>query len=389
MRESTPPFSPRHAVQLIMVSDQAAPNLLPALDPAMKPKQIVMLVTDRMRARADCLSQAFTEAGIKVSMAHLGAGASTDYENIQKTVYDVLETNEPTEVAVNLTGGTKLMAIAARSAMQDSGARAFYVDIESGDLIWLDDPIAHQKLKSTVRLSSYLKAYGFDVHSKAEVQGVPPAQQQLFTTLVNDIGALGHALTQLNWLGQKAERDNTLSIPISEAGASNQNLDALIDHFGRAEMIERRGDTLCYKTEDARDFCKGGWLERLVYQEVEALSGPLAIRDKAMGLELERDSVRNELDVAFLHANRFFVIECKTALMDHQTRPNKANDTVFKLDNIANRVGGLGYRTMLVSYRSFSKSEESLVRALNVRLVQGRDIKNLESHLRDWVSVQH
>jgi non-ribosomal peptide synthetase component E (peptide arylation enzyme) len=50
---------------LMLVSDQAAPNLLPALDPAMKPKEAVLLVSQKMATRALALQAVLTEVGIK------------------------------------------------------------------------------------------------------------------------------------------------------------------------------------------------------------------------------------------------------------------------------------------------------------------------------------
>ena len=39
--------------QIMLVSEQAAPNLLAALDPRMKPKEAVLLVSQKMMSRAD------------------------------------------------------------------------------------------------------------------------------------------------------------------------------------------------------------------------------------------------------------------------------------------------------------------------------------------------
>ena len=97
--------------------------------------------------------------------------------------------------------------------------------------------------------------------------------------------------------------------------------------------------------------------------------------------------VKNELDVAFLARNRLFVIECKTARMDQPEAP-KANDTLFKLAEICRRVGGLGTRGMLVSYRGLREEEKRLAAALRIELATGGELARLKEKIRGWVGVQ-
>ena len=56
---------PAPKVHLLLVSAQAAPNLLPALDPLLRPDLAVLLVTQRMQAQADALQAVLTEAGVR------------------------------------------------------------------------------------------------------------------------------------------------------------------------------------------------------------------------------------------------------------------------------------------------------------------------------------
>ena len=116
------------------------------------------------------------------------------------------------------------------------------------------------------------------------------------------------------------------------------------------------------------------------------MSKEVGIRDNATNLVLfDSDNVKSELDIAFMARNRLFVIECKTARMDKPTAP-KANDTLFKLAENSKRIGGLGTRNMLTSYRSLRDSEKKLARALGIELVCGTDLLRLNEKLRHWIS---
>ena len=41
-------------------------------------------------------------------------------------------------MALNVTGGNKLMALAAQAVAQAAGWPAFYVDVDTDQIIWLD-----------------------------------------------------------------------------------------------------------------------------------------------------------------------------------------------------------------------------------------------------------
>ena len=97
-----------------------------------------------------------------------------------------------------------------------------------------------------------------------------------------------------------------------------------------AHALKRQGEQILVATEAARSFANGGWIEHHVYQSVSQVTGDLAIRDKAANLQVLGDSGQpNEIDVAFMARNRLFMVECKTARMNHEG-DLKANDPLDK-----------------------------------------------------------
>ncbi len=199
------------------------------------------------------------------------------------------------------------------------------------------------------------------------------------------MGSLEQPLAQLNWLAQQAEDRRSLHATLTEQQADSRALDALLREFEDAGALAKEGAKLIFASEAERDFVKGGWLERHVFQTVDDLSRELGLRDKAANLVvLDSGDVKNELDVAFLARNRLFVIECKTARMDRPEAP-KANDTLFKLAEICRRVGGLGTRGMLVSYRGLREEEKRLAAALRIELATGGELARLKEKIRGWV----
>lgn len=372
------------ATQVLLVSAQAAPNLLAALDPVLKPAEAVLMVSGKMRARADALEAVLREAGVKTERVNLMD--EHDFSGLEKALLEVAATRQGQSIALNVTGGTKLMALAAQSVAQAADWSVFYVDIDTDEVIWLGKEPRRQRLSEQLRLRHYLRGYGFRLDGDAQRVTSLVRHAGLVQTLVTQVGSLEAPLGQINWLGQESEDKKTLQVRLTAQQADSRGLDTLLRHFAEAGILAMESDRLTFATEADRAFAKGGWLEHYVFERVNAISGAVSIRDKAANLVvIDGEGVKNELDVAFMARNRLFVIECKTARMDKPEAP-KANDTLFKLSEICRRVGGLGTSGMLASYRPLRDEEKRLARALGVELVCGAELARFDERLQRWVS---
>lgn len=371
------------AVHILLISDQAAPNLLPALDPALKPSEAVLLVSNKMQARAEALEAVLRESGVKTN--RIALEDEHDYAKLENALLDVASSRDGQSIALNVTGGTKLMALAAQSVALAYGWSAFYVDVDTDEIIWLGKEARRQPLTQQLRLRHYLRGYGFTLAEGIERPQPSQRHNDLLRTLITQVGSLEKSLAQLNWLAQGAEDKRRLDVTLQAQQLDSRSLEALLRIFEDAGVLTVKGETLSFASEAERDFAKGGWLEHHVFRTVSALTGDLGLRDKAANLVvLDAGGVKNELDVAFMARNRLFVIECKTARMDKPEAP-KANDTLFKLAENCRRIGGLGTRGLLASYRPLGEAEKRLAGALRIELVCGADLSRLDEKIRNWV----
>ncbi len=367
--------------QICLVSEQAAANLLPALDHALKPTRVVLVVTARMQQRAGHLETVLREAGVTVE--HLLLRDEHDYQQTQNELLEWATGHADHDVHLNLTGGTKLMALAAQRVAEQAGWRPFYVDVDTDRVTWLDRP-GSQPLSEQLRLPHYLSGYGFKA-SRPQPPSLSEPRQRLLGELILQIGSLEQPLSQLNWLAQQATDGKRLHVELDARQQDSRGLEAILRKFEQAGLLHLRGARLEFVDAPALAFARGGWLEAHVFRVVAQLAQALHVRDKAANLVVEdATGVRNELDVAFLARNRLFLIECKTARMDRPEAP-KANDTLFKLAQLGRRIGGLGTCCMLASYRDLGPSEKRLAEALRIELVCGPELQTLDQRLRRWV----
>ncbi|MCX7627454.1 MAG: DUF1887 family CARF protein [Methylophilaceae bacterium] len=374
----------RFDAHVLLVSEQAAPNLLPALDPELKPKSVILFVSSKMERRAAALETVFRENGIKVERQPIAD--EHDFWRMSEEMLETATRYKNLSIALNLTGGTKLMALVAQSVAVTAGWSMFYVDLDTDEAIWLGKNSSRQRLAQQLRLRHYLKAYGFSTKDIPR-PAAEPRHRDLCATLVQNVSAFERPLGQLNWLAQKAEQNGTLEIEMDEAQRDSRGLEALLRNFEDAGVLKVNQGRVVFTNEKERAFANGGWLEDYVYRTVEGLHGVLDIRDKALNLEItDPNGVKNEFDVVFLARNRLFVIECKTSRMNLE-QSDKANNALFKLAENCRRVGGLGTRGMFATYRGLEEAEKRLAKALNIEVVAGRDLARLDERLKSWCNV--
>lgn len=375
----------RAPTHVLLVSAQAAPNLLPTLDPELRPDQAVLVVTAKMTQAAQHLERVLCEAGVKSKTVHVEN--EHNVASLGDTFLGIAATHSG-PIALNLTGGTKLMALTAQNVVaNEPNWSSFYVDVDTDEVIPLDPTQPSRRLETTLRLRHYLMAYGFQRESRPEQPALHAGADELLQTLALNAGTLQKPLGRLNGIAQRADTQRVLDVALVNHELEDRALNRLIEDFQAADMLDRVGDRLRFRNPATLAFTKGGWLERHVFRKVADLSEALAIRDKDYNVSVvDSDGVRNEMDVAFLARNRLFVIECKTARMGAAgDRDEKANGALFKLSEICRRVGGLGARGMLVSYRTLGDAERKLAKALQIQVVAGGETARLEERIRHWV----
>ncbi len=368
-------------VQIMLVSEQAAPNLLAALDSALKPQKAVLLASSIMQNRALSLQKVLQENGIVSQIVPLPDEHNLDI--LETTLLEVAVNFEGLSIALNVTGGNKLMALAAYSVAQASGWLTFYVDVDTDQIIWLDKNHPAQPLSQDLRLNHYLRSYGYSLTNGVERPQPNAAWQKLLSNLVLNVETLSDSIGQLNYISQQAR--HSLICNMTDRQMDSRSLEAVLRNFEDANVLKVKENNVIFQSEAARIFANGGWIEHHVYQTVCKVTGALSIRDKAANLQVQSiDGQPNEIDVAFMARNRLFMIECKTARMDNP-EDLKANDTLYKLAENCRRIGGLGTRGMLATYRRLRESELRLAKALKIEVVAGANLRRLDEKLKQWV----
>jgi hypothetical protein len=382
-----------YEVHLALVSQQATPNITPALDLDFRPREVVLLVSPDMIRQADALAEVLIVSGLKVSRWPIED--AWDIEHVRDRVLSFLSAREGEAIALNATGGTKPMSIAAYEVFRSLEQPIFYVHPEKDRVIWLYPRGESHELAGRVKLPAFLQAHGARLERQGSQQGIPVARRELTASLIRDIQCLAPALATLNWIASQAQ-NRLISPPLDLAQRKNLSLMELIGRFEGEGLLAWRGDKLCFPDEEARFYVNGGWFEDHVYGVLFGLRTRLpskgrSIQDFGRGLEVSRrvgkELVRNELDVAFLADNRFYIIECKTKRFDGApgSGSSRGAAALYKLEALKDLLGGLQGRAMLVTYQSLPPMDRQRARDLNIQVCSGAEIAYLDKQIEYWI----
>ncbi len=374
--------------QVILISDQAVPNLTPVLDKRFKPQRIVMFVSQDMTARSWALEQLFRPRGIQIQTCPVND--PWDIESCRHQMEDwLLEQTDLNSLALNVTGGTKPLAIAAYEVFRENHLPIFYVHPERDHLIWMHPKMPPVDLENKIQLDHYLMAYGAQHVDIQHPHGVPEPLRQLTQHLIAQIDFYDAALSRLNFYAASSGNAQLKSPAIPTEQLYDRAFDALIQQFSDAGILRCQDDSLIFPNETARFFANGGWLEAHVYAACLNLKKSLPIQDVGCSVEVTRQGknpVKNELDVALLKDNRLYLVECKTKrYAGNGQKHSEADDVLYKLDSIRDVLGGLKAQAMLVSIKNISPAHLSRAKELNIRVCCHRDIEQLENKLSQWL----
>lgn len=374
---------------LFLVHDDLIPNITPALDTRFRPCNACLLTSPTTSDQAERLEMILKNAGVKVSRWQVND--SWDCDHLRERVLEFVASHGDGEIALNVSGGTKPMSLAAYEVFRYADKPIYYVHPERDHVIWLH-PREWESfdLADRIKLPAYLTAHGMRL-VKCESVSVPENLRQLTSALVKGVDRFEKPLTILNALAKQAEICLE-SPPIDMLKLQDPDMQELLGLFSSNGLLKvDSNNRLQFASEYARFYANGGWMEEHVYSVLYHLRKEIpTIQDLARNVQIEwdvkRSDVNNELDVTFLADNKLYIIECKTKKFDQSGNPDSdAAGVLYKLDTLRDYLGGVGAKAMLVSYRDISKVQKERAEEFSVRICDGNSIVNIGAVLRRWI----
>lgn len=275
------------------------PNLLPVL--MFKPKKIVLFETPEETFSAENLYNLFLSKNISVErVKNLNA---YDFEGIKKVISDKVKNEN--DACLNITGGTKLMALAAYEAFISQKKEIIYCDTEHKNIIFLSPDIKKINLNANLTIEDYLNSYGYTIISRKNA-----SEAEKFFNLFEFINQT-NSLKSFTKFFINVRTKLHSQLPKFNVYSSDK-LFRFIKEIDKYIIVYNNSNRIIIQNSD---FKSGDWLEYYVYY---LLFMKYNIKPY-LGVKIKNKfGVENEIDLLFLKDYILYLISCKSGKKDNQ-----------------------------------------------------------------------
>jgi len=337
-------------IHVCLVSDQTIPNILAIEE--FKPDEVLMISTEKMeiKGKSGHILECLAGRGLDYRKRHSLIVVKEDsLLDCNQKLESWVEGREDSEFVVNLTGGTKIMSIAAYEFFKDCGSPMIYIPIPRNEYITLfskgpsPKPVA---LSQRLLVLDYLRAYGLTIINGRHLEGMAgdaEARRELAHWMVVHYEEIKNLLVWLGGALRSHRDDRQFVLEGSFKGATTEERE-LMTRMG----LSMNGSDLKKKMPKSEiQFLTGGWLEEYCYNEVNVFRDH-GVDDVVVGIEIKNTKgPHNEFDVMFTKDNALYTVECKS--LDQQD--DKKTEALYKVGALQKNFG-LRVRSFFVSTAS-------------------------------------
>ena len=363
-------------MMISLVSEQTIPNILAILH--FKPENLLFVSTERMQQqkKVEAILRTLEIRGMNFS--------AENYQTLivnQDSIKDCMDKLQDWakevnlhdfEIIVNLTGGTKMMAIGAYEVFKDYSCQMIYIPFPQNEFIVPHPPKSIMppiKLNFRLNVIEYLTAYGLSVlnEEKAREQGEKAIRRFEKTSFIyKHYLELKELLKFLCDRLRSLERNTVKKLKKGKVINFEEIYDYELNEIEKEflknlefNIIPKNGSykISCSLNYDLYKYLTGGWLEEYVYKILCSLKEK-GITDVQIGLHLKSPKgTENEFDVMFTYENALYFVECKSLSQEH----DKEQDILYKTGALQTEFG-LKVKAFLAT-----QSEEVLDKKGNIK----------------------
>ena len=380
-------------IHVCLVSVQTIPNILSIHH--FKPDEILFISTEMMRQKDKV-------GAIIRTLDRLGLDYKNRHETIEVMADNLLDCSkkieawtdgkEDADFSVNLTGGTKIMSIAAYEHFMDFGCRMIYIPIPKNEFI-TPYPIKKigksEPLRLRLGIAEYLTAYGLEIINENKLQ--------------HSINAANERKDISKWMAENYANLKTILTCLGDRLRNHRNEDSYNLTF-KYDTQDSKGLELLNKMEfhcegefasktlnkSEMQYLTGGWLEEFCFNSLNELKGK-GIDDALININIRKTkTVENEFDVMFTKDNTLHVVECKSLDQGH----DKKTDILYKISALQKDLG-LRVTSFLLSTSTFLLDKKgdinqhiaSRAKELNTEVIHPSDLPNFSKIISEKLHI--
>jgi hypothetical protein len=346
-------------VLFCLVSEQAMANVLPILQ--LQPRRVLLFTTDEEKTTAHCIAGMIQKRNFECSIV---PQLLPPYDAL--AVRDILNTHvkacgKDEEPVLNVTGGTKVMALGAYETFRQAERTIIYNDMDHDQLIVLYPPDAKLRTeKASLTVKEYLSAYGYSIDA-LKIHKFGNSYHRFVRILSGAVldefevccERVKRSFPEGSYLQHRPFSRNFKSFRLMK----DINKGVTLTHLPTNTVVSLKND----------QFLSGVWLEYLTYLKVRNCGTD----DCKMSVNIRRtDSDPNEIDVLGVKKGRLILVSCKS------TKYNKKD--IFELEGLKNLAGGTFGKCYLVIGMFSPRGQIKRAQEMGITVVTTKELMNYQ-----------
>ncbi len=311
-----------------LVSEQSAPNIMFIKQFGEQADKFLFISTPDMESKGK--SYAIVKAaGIELEKTDIIQVAPNSFEDVPLKLGDNEFISDCDEFLVNLTLGTKMMALGAYDFFsRHDNSKIFYVPFGFNGYKEIFPNIGKEVLfESKVSITEYLDSYGIPVKSTGKADFDEQLANKFFIAFLNFQEMDFNILEQIRKL-RNGYIENGIKTPSKKKIyiSSINGLDLLLANLN----FKPKQDGILSSSE--MKYLTGGWFEEWVYYK---LKSKLNLFDNEIAIGVHTHiAADNDLDIVIMLSNEIHIIECKTRVDEYL-----AETTIYKSGALNDKFG--------------------------------------------------
>ena len=262
-----------------------------------------------------------------------------DFNQIYNSILDFAKNNND-EIVVNITGGTKIMSIAAFEVARQNSLKSIYIDSENHLLYeFYKDAIEKKTLEKKITIKEYFNLHGFlnVKESKILYNDDETREIEKFDKMISaNPGIVTNVLEITDKIGQNKRKNKKHWFKENVIVTKGKNIFEWKE--GRGKIIYHKNDTeyeFNFTDEKFLDYHNGKWFEKEIFSKIKK-SGKYD--EVIINYEIYNDEnvLLNELDIVAIRNEKLDIYECKSGglFQDDLNKLKAIKDTLGRYSKI-------------------------------------------------------
>lgn len=297
-----------------------------------------------------------------------------DFYSIKKNLEKIIDkVDKNDEILINLTGGTKIMLLAAQSVIAEKQATGFYIN---QDYSLIEVPSYSKKpISSQLTVKDFFSLSGHKTFTAKMLSDFTSSDFKV-SNEIELFAASNKLYSKVTGTIRKKFR----TLPDKGVETATGNASVKWDN-GVVEILNNNKLVVSFKNNNIKElFFNAGWWELIVASEVAKwVKAKEVMVHCELPFKSDNKTLKNEIDILLNTGNKLIFVECKSG--------NIKQEDINKMKVIKQTYGGIISKSLLVSRFMPSMSIMEKCKELDIEVYYVYDSQRMINPLKNIIGI--